>query len=192
MTAVSDEAAAPTVDKRAMESGTAFAADTADPGPVDVRGLAMAAARAAGVYQPGRDSVDDAVRACITIDGITEKIEKLVINDAGGHGAGTTIEYSDGYYDQAGEKIATVNGSAVIVAVTPHMWQYHRSKAEFADGTCEISGFLDTGAVMKCMTQVLQVRGTSGRYEGKSGYLSMEVADTSQRPPHYAVCIALC
>jgi hypothetical protein len=44
---------------------------------------------------------------------------------------------------------------------------------------------------MKGMTQILQVRGTGGRYAGKAGYLSMAVADTSQRPPQYSVTIAL-
>jgi hypothetical protein len=180
------------VDERALDSGAAFAEVTADPGPVGVRGLAVAAAMAAGVYVPGQGSADEAVAACITMDGITEKIEKLVINDGGTHGAGTTIEYADGYYDAGGEKIATVTGSAVVVAMQPHIWQFHSSTAELADGSFAISGFLDAAAVMKSMTQILQIRGTGGRYAGKAGYLSMTVADTSQRPPLYAVSLALC
>jgi hypothetical protein len=180
------------VDERALGSGAAFLELPADPGPVDIRALAVAAATAAGAYVPGRGSPDDAVMACIVRDGITEKIEKLVINDGGTHGTGTTIEYSDGYYDDSGERIATVTGSAVVVATAPHMWQFHTSTAEFADGSIAISGFLDAAAMMRSMTQILQVRGMSGRYAGKAGYMSLTIADPSQRPPHYATAIVVC
>jgi len=179
------------VDSRALDSGDAFAAVLAEPGPVGLRGLAIAAAIAAGAYTPGQGSIDEAVAACITWDGITEKIEKLVINDSNGHGAGTTIEYQDGYYGADGEKIATATGRAIVVAAEPQMWQFHSGIAEFADGTFAVTGFLNAAAVMKSMTQILHLRGTSGRYEGKVGYMSMTVSDTTQRPPHYAVSIAV-
>jgi hypothetical protein len=180
------------VDSRALDSGAAFAEITADPGPVGVRGLAIAAAIAAGVYTPGEGDIDDAIAACIVMDGLTEKIEKLVINDSEGHNAGTIVEYQDGYYGADGEKVATVTGKAVVVATEPHMWQFHFGHAELADGTWETTGFLDAAAIMKSMTQILHIRGTGGRYAGKAGYLSMSVADLSQRPPLYSVSLALC
>ncbi|HEY7143741.1 MAG TPA: hypothetical protein VH637_05790 [Streptosporangiaceae bacterium] len=195
MTATEEEtsaASAGQVDERALESGAAFQAVQPDPGPVDIRALAVAAATAAGAFAPGQGSPDDAVRACVVRDGITEKIEKLVINDGGAHGAGTTVEYTDGYYDEQGERIATATGSAVVVAMTPHMWQFHASTAEFADGSFAVSGFLDAAALMRSMTQILQIRGLTGRYAGKAGYMSLTVADPSQRPPHYATAFALC
>jgi hypothetical protein len=189
--AKSGTAAGP-VDERALESGAAFQDALADPGPVDVRVLAVAAATAAGVYRPGRDNADDAVRACITMDGITEKIEKLAISDNGSHGSGSTVEYSDGYYDAQGERIGTVTGSAVVLVTQPHMWQFHSSTVELTDGSFTISGLLDIAAMMRSMTQVLQVHGTAGRYAGKAGYLTLTVADTSQRPPFYTTAFAMC
>lgn len=182
----------PPIDQRALDAGAAFLGATADPGPLDVRGLAVAAAAMAGVHVPGAETIDDAVRRCIIVDGLTEKVEKLIINDDEASGQGATVQYEDGFYDEHGERIATVSGTAVVLQAKPHMWQFHQSTAQLADGSFRISGIVDVTAMTQSMTQVLQVTGTSGRYDGKAGFLTLSIADPQIRPPHYATAFVMC
>ncbi|GHH88405.1 hypothetical protein GCM10018793_67950 [Streptomyces sulfonofaciens] len=180
------------IDERAVNSGAAFQQAEPDPGPVDIRALAVAAATRAGRYVAGRDTVDDAVAACVARDGLTEKILKLRINDGGQEGLGTTVDYEDAILDAGGTEIGKSTSSAVVLSMTPHMWQIHRSTVELADGSYESSGLLDVHAMMRGMTQILQVTGVSGRYEGKSGYATITIGDPTQKPPSYAISFAVC
>lgn len=180
------------VDQRAIDVGGEFQQAAADPGPLDIRALAVAAATAAGRYDPAEQTPDDALKACEVMDGLVEKIEQLSIDDGGSPGEGTTVNFVDGFFDENGERVATVTGTGTVLTMTPHMWQVHRSRAELDDGTFEITGLLDVGALLRSMTQVLRIVGTGGRYAGKTGYLTLTVLDPTQRPPHYSTMFALC
>jgi hypothetical protein len=180
------------VDQRAIESGAIFQVADPDPGPVPIRALAVAAATKAGLYVPGEGTIEDAVSKCIVIDGLTEKILKLVIDDGGDPGLGTTVDYVDAIFDESGRQIGTSTSGAVVLCMTPHMWQFHRSKVELDDGSFETSGLLDVAAMTRSMTQILQVVGTGGRYDGKSGYLTIAIGDPNQKPPHYATAVVMC
>lgn len=180
------------IDRRALESGAMAQQMTSDPGPVDIRALAVAAATRAGLYLPGKSTTEDAVGACVVVEGLTEKILKLTINDGGDTRLGSTIEYTDAVFDRDGKEIGTSTSSAVVLGMAPHMWQFHRSTVELDDGGFESTGVIDATAMLRGMTQILQVAGTSGRYAGKSGYLTIAIADPTRKPPHYTTSFAVC
>jgi hypothetical protein len=46
--------------------------------------------------------------------------------------------------------------------------------------------------MLRRMTAVLRVRGTGGRYDGRSGYVALALKDPDQRPPHYETTFVLC
>ncbi|MGW1958453.1 allene oxide cyclase barrel-like domain-containing protein [Streptomyces sp. NPDC001920] len=181
------------IDRRAIDVGTeALAEEIVDPGPLDVKALAMAAAATAGLYAPGRDNEDDVLAKCL-VRSVTEVVEKLsVSDDPENAGVGTTVEYVDAFFDEDGERVGTMSGNAVVLAMTPHMWQYHKSTTEFEDGTIEHTGVVDCTALMHRMTQLHRVVGTGGVYLGKSGYMAFEMSDPHQKPPHFSVTFVLC
>lgn len=186
--------AAGEIDERALETGTMALQETVvDPGPVGVEALAVAAATAAGRYTPGESARPaDALKECVVIEGLTEIVEKLVVHDVpGGAGVGTTVEYVDGYFD-GDRRIGESRGTAVVLAMTPHMWQFHKSRTEFEDGAFETTGVIDCTAMLRRMTQVLQVVGTEGRFAGKTGYVTLALKDPTQKPPHYETAVVLC
>jgi hypothetical protein len=180
------------IDQRALDVGADVLQATQDPGPLDVQGLALAAATAAGVFDPAQGKAEDAVRHCIVLDGLTEKVEKAVVSENTPAQPGSTVEYVDGFYDADGKRVGTLTGSAVVLAMTPHLWQYHKGHADFEDGTFETTGVVDCTAVIHGMTEVFQIVGTGGKYEGKAGYLTLAVKDATQRPPHYTTTIVMC
>ncbi len=187
-----DAANSAAIDERALDSGTMVQQAVADPGPVDIEALAVAAAAKAGLYVPGKSTTEDAVSACIIVEGLTEKIVKLTINDDGGVQLGSTVAYTDAIFDRDGKELGTSTSNAVVLGMAPHMWQYHYSTVELHDGTYETTGVLDATAMMRGMTQVLQVTGTGGRYAGKAGYLTIAIIDPTQRPPHYSTSFVVC
>jgi hypothetical protein len=181
------------LDERAVEAGiTALSETMSQDNPLTAEALAVAAATAAGRYVPGRDSVADALAACVIIRDLTEVVEKMVINDDGKPGPGTVAEYADGLFDGDGTRVATMTGQAVVMTMTPHMWQYHKAVVEFEDGTIENSGVLDATAVVHGITQTLEVVGVSGRYEGMSGFRTIVVSDPEKTPPLYRATFVLC
>ncbi|GAA3301643.1 MULTISPECIES: allene oxide cyclase barrel-like domain-containing protein [Dactylosporangium] len=190
MTTIADEQ----IDERALNTGAAALQESiVDPGPVGVEALAVAAATAAGVHDPAADSPADAVAKCIVLAGLTEKVERLVVHDAKDtDGTGSLVEYVDGYYDADGNRLGAATGTAVVLSMAPHMWQFHRSTTELTDGTFETTGVIDCTAMLRRMTAVLQVRGTGGRYAGRSGYVTLALKDPNQRPPHYETAFVLC
>ncbi|RVX38772.1 hypothetical protein EDD27_1096 [Nonomuraea polychroma] len=181
------------IDERAIEVGTEALQETlVDPGPLDIRGLALAAATRAGRYKPGVDSEEDALAACI-VRTVTEVVEKLTVSDdSDTAGVGTTVEYVDAFSDENGKRVGTMTGNAVVVAMAPHMWQFHRSTTEFDDGTIEHVGLVDCTALMRRMTQIHSIVGTSGVYEGKTGFMAFELSDPHKRPPLFSVTFVLC
>ncbi|HEX6526877.1 MAG TPA: hypothetical protein VF070_43715 [Streptosporangiaceae bacterium] len=188
-----DESAPSAIDERALDAGQAFEDSMQDPGPIDIQALAVAAATAAGVFTPGQDDPDVALSKCIVMDDLTEMVEKVVVHDDAPPGSNTTVEYVDAYYDNSGRRMATVTGRAVVVMMSPHMWQFHESTAELDDGSLRITGLIDTTVAMRRgLTQILQVTGISGRYQGKSGYMTLKVKDPTKRPPHYATAFVVC
>jgi Allene oxide cyclase barrel like domain len=187
-----DAPASSPIDQRALDVGAAALKEQADPSPLGVPALALAAATAAGVFSADEGTAEEAVAKCLVVDGLTEKVEKAVVNENATAGAGSTVEYVDGFFDSSGTRVGTVTGTAVVLTMTPHMWQYHRGHADFTDGTFETTGIVDCTAALRGMTQVLQVVGTGGRYEGKSGYLTLAIGDPTQRPPHYSTTLVMC
>jgi hypothetical protein len=180
------------IDQRALDVGEAARGETiVDPGPVSAAALAVAAAAKAGRYDPETADQAAALAECLIMDGLTEKVERLVVHDREG-GVGTTVEYVDGIYAGDGTRLGEVNGSAVVLTMTPHMWQFHRSRAELTDGSFQTVGVIDCTAMLHRQTQVLQVEGTGGRYLGRSGYMTLELSDLSQKPPHYATVFVFC
>ncbi|QTD96703.1 allene oxide cyclase barrel-like domain-containing protein [Streptomyces cyanogenus] len=189
-----ENAAAQPIDRRAMDVGVEARREVADPSPLDPEALALAAAAAAGVCTPGdgAQARAAAIEKCVVVTGLTEKIEKLVVHDGETPGLGTSVEYTDAFYDADGNRVATVNGRSVVLSTTPHMWQYHQSRAELEDGTFEAVGVLDCTVMMRGGTQLFRITGTGGRYAGKVGYMTLAIADPSQKPPHYATSFVLC
>jgi hypothetical protein len=181
----------PQIDERAMEAGAAALQETiVDPGPLDVTALAVAAALAAGLHSADDDPAA-ALAKCIVLDELTEFAERLVVHDRPG-GVGTTVEYVEVYEDASGARLGTATGNAVVLKMEPHMWQLHQSVSELADGSFEAVGVIDCTAMLRRMTQVLRVTGRSGRYAGKSGFMTLAISDPNQRPPHYSVQVVLC
>jgi hypothetical protein len=182
------------IDERALNTGVAALQESiVDPGPIGVEALAVAAATAAGRHDPAVDRPADAVAKCIVRADLTEKVERLVVHDAKDtDGTGSLVEYVDGCYDAEGNRLGTVTGSAVVLAMTPHMWQFHRSTTELLDGSFETTGVIDCTAMLRRMTAVLRVRGTGGRYAGRHGYATLALKDPTQRPPHYETAFVLC
>ena len=180
------------IDRRAMEAGAMVQGLRLDPGPIDIRALAVAAATKAGRYVPGVSTTEEAVDACVIVEGLTEKILELKIDDGGDTKLGSTIEYRVVVLDRDGNEIGTSSSNAVVLGMTPHMWQFHRSGAELADGAYESSGVVNATAMLRGMTQVLHVVGKSGKFEDKAGYLTIVMSDPTQRPPHYTTSLVVC
>jgi hypothetical protein len=179
------------IDERSIKSGELFRkAD--DPGPIDIRSLAVAAATRAGHYVPGRDSVEDALAACVYKDNLTEKILKLSINDDGNGGPAHSVQYEDAILDADGTELGKSTSKAVVVVTEPHMWQFHQSTVELVNGSYEHNGIIDVNAMMRGMTQVFHVTGTSGEFEGKTGFATITIGDVTQQPPTYTISYALC
>ena len=111
------------IDQRAMDVGADVLKADQNPGPLDVVGLALAAATAAGVFDPAKEPAEEAVRHCVVLDRLTERIEKAVVSDADQAKPGSTVEYTDAFYDEDGRKIGTLRGHAVVLTMTPHLWQ---------------------------------------------------------------------
>ncbi|MGY1438548.1 allene oxide cyclase barrel-like domain-containing protein [Streptomyces reniochalinae] len=174
------------VSERALNAGTlAFQGDLGTSSELEPGRLAVAAAVAGGLYKAQDGPLGQVLDDVIVVEGLTERIEKLATIDDAASGGVDYAEYEDGFYDEAGERVGTVEGTAVVLTYTPHMWQYHSSVTTFEDGTFETSGVIDCTAILSGMTQVLQVRGTSGRYAGKQGFMTLTLHDHEQRPPLY-------
>ncbi|GGW70310.1 hypothetical protein GCM10010503_54400 [Streptomyces lucensis JCM 4490] len=180
------------LDQRALDSGQlAFQGRMPASSLVEPRDLALAAAAAAGVYDPARDSAEEALERCIIVENLTEVIEKMAIHDEGTHGAAALAEYQDGFFDADGNRVGTVTGSARVLSMAPHMWQYHRSRTEFDGGTFETHGVVDGTAILHGYTQIFQLTGTSGRFSGKVGFMTLTIDDPTQRPPRYRTSFAM-
>ncbi|WP_255955320.1 allene oxide cyclase barrel-like domain-containing protein [Streptomyces odontomachi] len=179
------------IDERSIKSGALFR-KAEDPGPVDIRGLAVAAATRAGRYVPGRDSVEDALAKCVYKDNLTEKILKLTINDDGKGGPAHSVHYEDAILDADGTELGKSSSNAVVVVTEPHMWQFHKSTVELVNGSYEHNGLIDVNAMMRGMTQVFHVTGISGEFEGKTGFATITIGDVTQQPPTYAISYAVC
>jgi len=182
------------IDQRARDVGADAQREQEDPSPLDPRALALAAAAAAGVYTPGGGEQEQAAALdrCVIVTGLTEKIEKLVVHDGGTPGTGTSVEYTDAFFDADGNRVATVQGSSIVLTMAPHMWQYHQSRAQFDDGAFEAQGVLDCTAMLRGGTQLFRLTGTEGRYAGKVGFMTLAIEDPTQKPPHYATSFVLC
>ncbi|WP_405620552.1 allene oxide cyclase barrel-like domain-containing protein [Streptomyces sp. NBC_01508] len=180
------------IDERALEVGTESLREAPDPGPLNIRALAVAAATEAGQHTPGVDSEDDAVAKCL-VRSLTEMAEKLTVSHPPEEaGPGTTVEYVEAFVDEDGERVGTMTGNSVVLTMTPHMWQFHRGTTEFEDGPLEHSAMPDCTALMRSMTQIHRVKGTSGVYLGKSGYMAFEISDPTQTPPHFSSTFVVC
>ncbi|MFI6643903.1 hypothetical protein [Streptomyces sp. NPDC050504] len=192
-TTVTDGVANPEgLDERALESGKlAFQGEMPATSLVAPRDLALAAAAAAGIYTPDKDSADEVLKRCVVVEGLTEVIEKMAIHDAGTDGAAALAEYQDGFFDAEGNRVGTVTGTARVLAMVPHMWQYHQSRTEFDGGTFETSGVIDATAILHGYTQVFRVVGRTGRFSGKSGFMTLTIDDPTQRPPRYRTSFAM-
>ncbi len=180
------------LDERALDAGQVLAQPLPGTSPLGTAALALAAAAEAGLYTPGSDSPQDALDRCVIVDGLTEIVEKMVIEEGSdGHGPGTVARYVDGFFTADGTRVATVTGSALVLTMEPRMWQYHTSSTVLDDGTFETHGVVDATAVLHGITQVLRVTGTGGRYAGKKGYMTLVMDDPTQRPPHYATAFVM-
>jgi hypothetical protein len=192
-TTVTDGATAPDgLDQRALDSGKlAFQGEMPASSLVEPRDLALAAAAAAGIYTPDKDSVDEVLKKCIIVEGLTEVIEKMAIHDAGTDGAAALAEYQDGFFDADGNRVGTATGSARVLSMAPHMWQYHQSTTEFEGGTFETSGVIDATAILHGFTQIFRLTGKTGRFSGRTGFMTLTIDDPTQRPPRYRTSFAM-
>ncbi|WDM16622.1 hypothetical protein J3S85_37170 [Streptomyces lavenduligriseus] len=192
-TTVTVGAAAPEgLDRRALDSGQlAFQGQMPATSLVEPRDLALAAAAAAGIYDPAKDSAEEALKKCVIVEGLTEVIEKMAIHDEGTHGAAALAEYQDGFFDADGNRVGTVIGSARVLSMAPHMWQYHQSRTEFEGGTFETHGVIDGTAILHGFTQIFQLTGKTGRFAGKAGFMTLTIDDPTQRPPRYRTSFAM-
>ncbi|WP_326691544.1 MULTISPECIES: allene oxide cyclase barrel-like domain-containing protein [unclassified Streptomyces] len=180
------------VAQEALDSGKlAFQGEMPMASALEPRQLALAAALAAGIFTPGVDPVDEVLDKCVIVDGLTEVIEKLAINEGSKNGSTDSGDYVDGFFDSDGKRVGTVTGTAVMLAKEPHIWQHHKSVTEFEDGTFETTGVIDGTAILHGLTQVFRVVGKTGRYAGKQGFMTLTIKDPQQRPPHYHTVFAM-
>ncbi|KNB50308.1 hypothetical protein AC230_23785 [Streptomyces caatingaensis] len=90
--------------------------------------------------------------------------------------AGPTVgdhnSHTDKLADASGTVLGTITGSGWKIYERPsdgHVLSYYREEIEFADGTIQTSGWMDSTAVWAGEWQTLHAVGTGGAYLGLIG-----------------------